>query len=337
MRHRVLITSPIIPDEGIELLKTACEVSVTPVSGEDELIREINRFNAEAIYTRTEKITRRVVESCPGLRIIQANGIGIDHIDAAAAAQCGISVLNVPDVTPINVAEHAIALILALSRHMRTVCRQAAEGGIPYPYPAPLRVQRELEGKTLLVAGLGNIGRRVAKKALALDMRVLAYDPYVQGDIMEALGLIPADGLMAALGDADYVSLHLPDTAQTRHMMDTAQFSAMKEDAFFINVSRGSLVNEVALIAALQDGKIAGAGIDVFETEPLALDSPLLSMDNIILSPHCAGTTIGCNIRAALRAARSIMDALCGKDPGTLVNGRQLAQAGRSRSFLPKS
>lgn len=333
MSHRVLVISEIIPAEGIELLRSSCEVKTLSGVGEDALIHEINDFGADVIYTRSERITQRIIRSCPSLKIIQTNGIGVDHIDCDAAAMRGIAVLNVPDVTPGNVAEHTIALLLALSRHLRTVHRQATEGGIAYPYPASLRVQREIEGKTLLLAGMGNIGCRVAKKALALDLKVIAYDAFVSQEKMEALGVIRAESWDEALGQADYVSLHLPCTKETCHMMGARQFAAMKKDAFFINVSRGPLVDEAALIEALQNDQIAGAGLDVFEEEPLPVNHPLTLLDQVILSPHCAGTTVGCNIKAALRAGQSILDALNGKNPGTLVNGKLLAETGLLPAF----
>lgn len=329
MSHRVLVASPIIPEEGIALLRSKCQVKVIPAETEEELTQAVQAWQAEAIYTRTEKITGKLLEQCPQLAIIQTNGIGVDHIDVEAASRYGRLVLNVPDVTPVSVAEHAIAMILALSRRLKMVHRQALEGGMPYPYPAEFRLQREIEGKTLLIIGLGNIGRRVAQKAQALDLNVIAYDPYCSGEDMAAWGAVKADHLPEALSQADYVSLHIPLSSDTRHIIGARQLSMMKNDAYLINVSRGGLVDEAALVQALEKGAIAGAGLDVFSEEPLPADSPLLSFENVVLSPHCAGTTVGCNVQAALRAAQSILDALAQKKLDTLVNRRQLVQAGQ--------
>ena len=204
MKHRILLIEPTIQPVGVSFLKERCKVFMAPDGQEDTLIRAINEHLVEGVVTRVEKITRRVVESCPTLRVIQQQGVGMDNIDIAAASEHGVRVQNVPDGNYCSVAEHIIMSVLALSRNLLHADRAVRTGNFQY---RETNIPHEVANAVLLIVGLGRIGQDVAKKALALDMRVMGYDPFLTKEQKAAFGVDKANTLEEGLRAADYVTV----------------------------------------------------------------------------------------------------------------------------------
>lgn len=259
------------------------ELLVQRAESEGERIELLK--GAHAVLVGGAPINRRVIQSLPNLQLIIRYGVGLDTLDIAAATEHGIVVAHYPDFCQPEVANHAIALLLAVSRkivlHDRAV-RAGTYRSVPLGPSAPLH------GQTCGVLALGNIGRHFAVRAKALGMHVLAYDPYLDDAVFEEHGVERAATLEELLTRSDHISAHPPLTDETRHMMGAEQFAMMKPSAIFVNTSRGPVQDQEALIAALQAGEIGGAGLDVLDPEPLASDSPLVEMDNVVLTPHTA-------------------------------------------------
>ncbi|MCD7955166.1 MAG: hydroxyacid dehydrogenase [Lachnospiraceae bacterium] len=263
-------------------------------------------------------VDKKILDQAPYLRLIVKSGVGYDRIDIESCTSRGIYVANTPGTNSISVAEHTLALMLAVAKRLYPIslslrcdhpdfwCRDRYEG-------------MELNGKTICIVGLGNIGRRVAKLAEAFGMQVVGYDPFAKQSVVP----VPVEvytNLNEALAVADFVTLHVPGGADTFHMINTASFDCMKGDAILINASRGSVVDQDALIEALQAGKIAGAGLDVFEEEPLRPENPLIAMEHVVLTPHCAGNTGEAHLRIQYGCMENILDFYAGKRPRYAVN-----------------
>jgi phosphoglycerate dehydrogenase-like enzyme len=247
---------------------------------EAELLQSLEGI--EAVVAGSEPYTARVLAVHPQLRVIARVGVGYDTVDIAAATARGIAVTIAPGTNHGSVAEHTFALLLGFTRHIPARHQALATGGWPRVMSWPLR------GRTLGLAGLGRIGKAVAQRAIAFDLRVLAYDPKPDAAFCRELGitLVPFEQLLA---EADFLSLHLPLSADTHHLINRATLSRMKPGAILINTSRGGLVCEADLLDALQSGHLGGAALDVFETEPLPADHPLRTVPNVVLTPHAAG------------------------------------------------
>lgn len=317
MEKTVVLIHPTIQALGVKILEDNCKV-VTALDGREEtIISVINENAAHAVVTRVEQITRRVIESCASLKIIAQHGVGLDNIDVRAASKNGVMVLNVPDANYVSVAEHAMMSVLALSRNLLQADKNVRAGNWIF---RENKIPTEIAGKTLLIVGLGRIGRDLAKKALAFNMKVMSYDVYVTQEQMAILGVEKCKSLIEALPDADFVSIHAPATVETRYMFSTAQFGAMKKTAGLINLGRGSLIDEEALYQALSSGEIAGAALDVFEHEPPTNDNPLFTLENIIVTPHIGGDTIDSKLRCSEKLATTLVEALNGGTPYNWFN-----------------
>lgn len=299
---------PTIQPIGVEMLKENCDVVLGQDGSEAGLIRQINEHQIEALVTRAEQVTRKVIESCPSLKVIAQYGVGLDNINVAAASENGVMVLNVPDGNFISVAEHVMLSVLCLSR-MVVNADHAVRAGEWSAYREAHSPQ-EIYEKTLLIIGFGRIGRDVAAKAQAFGMKVMAFDPFVTSKQMAALGVTKADPLEVGLREADYVTIHLHLTPETRGMISTEQFRQMKPTASLINLSRGPVVDQKALYQALVDHEIASAMLDVLEKEPPEQDEPLLSLPNVIFTPHLGGNTVDALIRISKILARTVFEAL---------------------------
>jgi len=254
---------------------------------EDALIAAL--AEAELLLMCYTPVTARVIAGAPRLKGIVKYGVGIDAIDIPAARARGIHVVNVPEYAEETVAEGAFALMIALAKKLIPLDRQMHRAG--WAWPEARWLGADIAGKTVGIVGVGKIGRSMARMAGAgFRARVLGYDPYVSGVEMRAAGVEKRSDLLAMLGECDFVSLHMVLTPETRGLIGRAELAAMKPSAFLINVSRGALIDEPALVEALETGRIAGAGLDVFAHEPLALEghplSRLYAMENVILSPH---------------------------------------------------
>jgi D-3-phosphoglycerate dehydrogenase len=237
------------------------------------------------VLVASASITAGLLDQLPELQLIIRCGVGIDTLDIPAATARGIVVAHYPDYCQPEVANHATMLLLAVARklleHDRSI-RQGRYRGVPMGVSAPIF------GETMGIVGLGNIGRQFAQRAKALGMEVIAYDPYLGDDVFAGLRIERAASLADLLRRADHVSIHAPLTPETRHMFGRDQFALMKPTSILVNTARGPIVDEAALVNALRSRQIAGAGIDVFEAEPVAADSPLLAFENVALTPHSA-------------------------------------------------
>lgn len=259
-----------------------------------------------------------LMDACPNLRLIARTGIGVDNVDLAAATARGILVTNTPDGPSESTAEHTVAMLLALAKRLKQGNDNLAAG--KWGPRSGVLVGTEVQGKTLGLVGLGRIGRRVAEICrLAFAMRVLAYDPFVSDDAAAAMGVTPAP-LDRVIGEADFLSLHVPATPETVRLMNAERLAAMKPGSYLLNLARGPLVDEAALLDALDRGHLAGAGLDVFETEPPALDSPLRAHRSVIATPHVASLTLDGRRRMEEMAMDRLLAFFRGERPADIVN-----------------
>jgi D-3-phosphoglycerate dehydrogenase len=299
----VLLPQP-IAGKALDLLRSRKEFSVVVLTPQErERVREFLP-QAHALIVRSGfKVDREILDHAPKLQVICRAGVGLDNIDVEYARERGVQVFNVPGGNVSSVAEHTIALLLALAKSLFFYDRRTREGdwGIRHSYKAI-----EVAGKILGLVGFGTIGREVARLALSLGLKVLFYDPFVEGETFSQAEK-KAD-LFELLSQSDFVSLHVPLTKDTRHLIAERELRLMKREAFLINVSRGAVVDEEALFKALQEGWIAGAALDVFCNEPPSKDSPLFSLENVVVTPHVAGLTRESAERVALRAVEKVIE-----------------------------
>jgi D-3-phosphoglycerate dehydrogenase len=259
-----------------------------------------------------------VMDRAPTLRVISRTGIGVDNISIPEATARGIAICNAPDAPSLSTAEHTITLILSTVKHLRQ-CEASLRRGGQVDYFTQYQGV-DLQGLCLGIIGLGRIGRRVAKFALALDMKVIGFDPYLPPEQITDLGVELAPTLEAALSQADVISLHLPLMPDTKHLINAERLACMKPGAYLVNAARGGLVDEAALLHALDSGHLNGAGLDVFEKEPPSPDHPLLNRDNVIATPHIAGATLASKDRLWRAAIAQALQVLNGERPPHLVN-----------------
>jgi D-3-phosphoglycerate dehydrogenase len=315
MTHKVLLTADMDPG-GIQLLKSnGCEV----INEEGKKITNVAHHigDCDGVITRIQLIDEAVFKAGKQLKVVGKHGVGIDCIDVEAATRHGIQVVNAPESNNESVAEHTLAFILALMKKT-LVCHNAVVSG-NFHIRDTLEIF-QVKDKILGIVGLGRIGKKVALKAkVALGMRVLAYDPYQEKD-PSVPGIENTNSLEEVLSQADIVTLHLPLTNQTRHLFGVDEFKKMKNTAYLINMARGPVVSDAALVEALKNKIIAGAALDVFEHEPPPDDSELLSMDNVVFSPHNAALTKEALEKMSLHAAMGVIDILKGKIPTWPVN-----------------
>ena len=276
--------------------------------------------DADAVMVTSAAVTAEIMDRLPRLRVIGRPGIGYDVVDVEAATARGIAVFSAPGFCAREVADHTLMMALTLARKApvlhAAIRRGVYERGLASPMPAAYEM-------TLGLIAFGEIGREVAVRAKPFGFRLLAHDPFVQPAIAERYG-VALVGLDELLRRADIVSVHAPLSKQTFHLLGAREFALMKPTAYVINTARGAVIDQQALIAALQSGRIAGAGLDVFEREPLEADSPLARMDNVILTPHTAGMSDSSQIAVRHRTARNIATALTGQWPETrdLINSQ---------------
>ena len=263
------------------------ELVVLPDGVTEETLTDAVR-DADLLLMCYQPVTARVIEAAPKLKGIVKYGVGIDAIDIEAARRRRIPVVNVPEYAEQTVAEGAFALMIALAKKLVPLSREMNSEG--WAWPTPRWLGLDLAGRTLGIAGTGRIGRAMARMASGFRMRVIGYDPHVSAAAKAEAGIDKVDDLSAMLAASDIVSLHAVLNAQSRHLIGARELAAMKPSAFLINVARGALVDEAALVHALKERRIAGAGLDVFSREPLTLQghpmSALYAMDNVILLPH---------------------------------------------------
>ncbi|MGI9336650.1 MAG: C-terminal binding protein [Gammaproteobacteria bacterium] len=273
--------------------------------------------DAEAVIVGSAPITAAVLDSMPKCKVVVRYGVGLDTLDLDAATERNVVCAHVPDFCMEEVANHALMLMLAVVKKLVPLDRAVRDGTWR---PGPLSPMMHLHGQTLGLVACGNIAQAMAKRGLALSMQVIGYDPYVDRDVAAAAGIELVDSLDELLSRADVVSVHAPLTPQTHHLIDNGALSRMKRSAYLINTSRGPTVDEAALVEALQEHKIAGAGLDVFEQEPLPATSPLNALDNVVLMPHSASYSDDAFQRLSRRVGESVVDVLSGHWPRFVAN-----------------
>jgi len=303
-------------EEEEELDKVGAELVKADAVSEDEII-EVAK-DAAVVVTGAAQITRRVMENLPNCRAIVRYGVGYDTIDVQAATDNNILVVNVPDFCWEEVSNHAIALVLVCAKKVVLLNKLLKQGNWKEckQKQSPMG---SIHGQTLGVVGCGNIGRMTARKAQCFSLKVLGYDPYLSDALAKESG-ITLVGLPKLLEESDYISVHTPLTEKTYHLIGEKEFKQMKRNAYFINTSRGQVVDEQALIKALEEEWIAGAGLDVFEKEPVELNNPLLKMDNVTVLPHSASYSDASFSLLRRSVGREAARVFSGKQPLNVVN-----------------
>lgn len=282
-RPTIVISDAIHP---IARARFAAAANLVDVDGTDvpALLRAVT--HADALVVRSETyVTPEVIAAAPRLRVIGRAGVGVDNIDLAAATRSGVLVLNTPGANAVSAAEHAIALLLAVTRQIPAANESTHAGRWERKKLRPL----DLRGRTVGIVGLGRVGSRVALRLRAFEMRVLAYDPHITPHRFTEFGAAPVD-FQTLLKNSDVITFHVPANAETTHMLNAGTLALVKPDAIVINAARGEVVDEDALAAALRTGRIAGAGVDVFPSEPCT-HSPLFGLPNVVLTPHTGGSS----------------------------------------------
>jgi D-3-phosphoglycerate dehydrogenase/(S)-sulfolactate dehydrogenase len=320
---RVLITSVFLkPGDDVDryLAAQGMDVIHRPWHGgrtEEELIGLLEGIDGAIVST--DPFTARVIQAADRLKVISRTGVGYDAVDVPAATKRGVMVTTTPGVNRHAVADWALALILCCARNVPENLAEVQRG-------AWVRYEgMDLDGKTLGVVGLGTIGKEVAKRAKAFGMRLLAFDPVQDPAFAAAQGIayVPLEDL---LRESDFVTIHCFLNAATRHLFNAERLALMKPTAYLINTARGGIVDAAALYQALRDKRLAGAGLDVFEGEPLAEGSPLRGLPNVYLSPHCAGATADARARSGSMAAENLVRGLRGERPEGIVNPEVLGR-----------
>ena len=313
-------TGRVLQPAAVAVLEGLASVSVSSVGERNDWYAEA--ATADAIVVGGETfVTGEVMDRIgPRLRIIARTGIGVDRVDLDAATRRGIMVINTPDGPTESTAEHAIALLLNLCKQVMTGDR-ILRSGSAFPALTDLTPGLEVAGAVLGLVGLGRIGSRVAAIARVLGMRVLAFDPFVTPERASALGVDLVPSLVELLPRAQVVSLHCPSTPETYHIMNAETLNLMPEGSYLINVARGALIDENALLDVLRSGHLAGAGLDVFDPEPPMTNHPLFTLPNTICTPHIGAFTTAGLLRMQVMAFEQIASALRGERPANLVNG----------------
>lgn len=325
----ILICDP-VAGEGLDILRRAGNVVVETGLSEDQLLQRAPRFDAIMVRSQT-KITRKVLEAADRLQIVGRAGVGVDNIDVEAATERGVIVVNSPAGNTVAVAELALGMMLSLVRRLVPAHQSVAAG----EWKRSQFMGSQLYGKTLGVIGVGRIGVEVSRRAQAFGMQVLGFDPFLTTARAQQLQ-IEAVSVDDILKRADIITIHTPLIKETQHLIDARALSLMKGGAILLNCSRGGIVDEAALYDALKNGKLGGAGLDVYEVEP-PKDSPLLGLPNVILTPHLGASTEEAQVEVALDVARQIVDVLGGRPPQSAVNLPPLPPEAREYigPFLP--
>ena len=310
--HKVIVTEP-IHQAGVELLeRNGVEVVQLP-PGSDEETLHAEAPGAAALITRGGvKVTRGFMESAPLLKAVGVHGIGCDHVDLEAASELGKVVLNTPFALSESVAEMAIALLFALSRRVVSADKAVRAGEWHRKYGDLRGI--EVMGKTVGIVGLGKIGAATARRLSSFGVKLLYNSRTRKPDLEEEIGIEYAT-LDSLIERSDIISLNLPYTRETHHLIDANRIAAMKDGVYIVNTARGRIIDQTALVEALRSGKVAAAGLDVFEEEPLDPGSPLASMDNVVLSPHLAASSEEAMERMAVQVAEGVLKVLSGEAP----------------------
>ena len=309
-----ILVSDSLAEEGLEVLRQDAEVEIKTDLTPPQLVETVGQYDAIVVRSGT-KVTAEVIEAGQRLRVIGRAGVGVDNIDVGKATERGIIVVNAPTPTVVAVAEHTMALLLAAARHVHRADASLREG----KWLKKQLVGTTVAGKVLGVVGIGRIGTGVAQRARAFDMEIVAYDPYLTREQIEERGATPVASLEKLLEQSDFVTLHVTLTPETRGIIGTRELAMMKPTACLINCDRGEVVDEEALLKALEEGRLATAGLDCFCEEP-ATDNPLCCHERVVATPHIAASTVEAQRDVAQEIAWQVLIALQGKRPQHLVN-----------------
>lgn len=318
-RFKIVTTGPGGTDHSLEMeTLSAIGAEIVEVSGgDDELARAV--ADADAIYAKGRpRITAKVIEAGRKLKVVSLGSVGVDSVDVDAATKLGVPVTNCPDTFIEEVADHAMTLILGSWRRLVVQDQMVRKGEWTKARPMLYQFPR-LRGMTLGFVAFGHVARAVAKRAAPFGFNMIAYDPYIEELVMSEYGVEPV-GLDELMQRSDIVSMHAPGTKDAHHLLQEKHFRQMKKTSLFVNTGRGSTVDEPALIKALQEGWIAGAGLDVLETEPVGHNNPLLGMDNVILTAHVASASDRFDKARRRRVGAELSLVLSGKWPRACVN-----------------
>ncbi len=304
-----ILISDKLANEGVEILKSEkdfevdCKFGIKP----DELKKIIKEYHALIIRSGT-KVTEDILQEADNLRIIGRAGVGLDNVDLKAATKKGVVAMNTPAGNTTSTAEHTMSLILALSRNIPQACASLKAG----KWERSKFGGVELYGKVLGIIGLGRIGSTVATMAKGFGMKIIGFDPFLSMEVANKLGVDMVD-LEDLIKTSDYITIHIPKSAETKNMISNKEFAMMKKSVRLINCARGGIIDEKALEKALQEEKISGCALDVYEQEPPPPDFPLLKYDNCIVTPHLGASTSEAQINVAIEIAQAVRDALLGK------------------------
>lgn len=324
MSHfKVVITDFGDPDNSLEaqvLQESGLDIELVRLNARtpDELFPAA--ADADALLVQWVKVTRRAIGQLSRCKVISRYGIGVDMVDLPAASERGILVCNVPDYCIEEVSTHTIACLLSLNRQIIPHAQRVSSGQWGAVSGSP---PSRLTGQVIGIVGLGNIGREVARKAAALGLKLLGYDPYLPAGRAASMG-VELTSLEELIRHSDYVSLHCPLTDETRHLIGAAQLAQMKPSAYLINMARGPIIDQPALYQALVTRQISGAAVDVLEQEPPDPDDPLLKLDNILITPHIASWTVEAVVQLRRETAANVVTVLQGKLPRSIVNRKGL-------------
>ena len=292
-------------EEGQKLFLERDDIEVFTImsANEDEILDAAKHVHG--ITVRTANISRKIIEGCKNLQVVSRHGVGYDSIDVSALDDFGVPLAIAAHSNMISVAEHAMFMLLALSKNVFYYDKFARKADWSTRWD--IRAWDVAE-KNLLIIGFGRIGSKLVKRALAFDMNVHVYDPYVEASLIKNSGAKYVENYMEILSKMDAVSLHCPKNEETTNMFSYEEFKIMKKSSFLINCARGGIVNEKALFEALTSNEILAAGLDVYDDEPSTSSNPLFSLDNILLSPHIAGVTQEATIRMSKQSAQNVLD-----------------------------
>ena len=304
-----ILISDKLANAGVEILKAVKEFEVDCKFGikPDELKSIIKDYHALIIRSGTT-VTADILEAADNLKVIGRAGVGLDNVDLKAATKKGVVAMNTPAGNTTSTAEHTMSLILALSRNIPQACASLKAG----KWERSKFSGVELYGKVLGIVGLGRIGSTVATMAKGFGMKIIGYDPFLSMEVANKIGVEMMD-LAELIQAADYITVHIPKSAETKNMISDKEFATMKKSVRLINCARGGIIDEKALAKALEEGSIAGCALDVYEQEPLPEDFPLLKYDNCIVTPHLGASTSEAQINVAIEIAHAVRDALLGK------------------------
>ncbi len=303
--YRIAIIENIHKD-GIDLLKnhTNFEYELIEDISEKNLIEKLPKFDACTL--RVTKLDEKILRHCKKLKAISRHGVGYDNVDIKFLKEKQISLLITATANAVAVAEHVIAMFLSLSKSISTYDKEVRDGN--FKRNANKIKTLELLNKNILIAGFGRIGKKLISRCLAFDTKVYVYDPYVEDKIIKDFGGIRVKSISEGLKIADYVSLHMPLTSETKNLINYSILKQMKKNAIIVNTARGGIINENDLDKALNENLILGAALDVFVNEPINLDNPLLKNKKVLLSPHSATFTDECTSRMAIETTKNIID-----------------------------